>query len=201
MTHSDPFSVSLGRHSAPVIALCALLCIVKVPMSHLAGHVCGCRGNNGMRICTCTCPPACMLRLPVWGGYTDLCFHCSFWTEYFPWMSLPPLLSSSGTSGPWIWLALDGEHSVVCAGQVLCHLVWVWHCSWWPQPEHCGNICWDSWVWMKECSRARNYFPGDLFLFGSILLYWSWVRTHLAVFSAWNPPVMYHPSVFRCYWG
>lgn len=24
---------------------------------------------------------------------------------------------------PWIWLALDGKHSVVCADQVLCHLV------------------------------------------------------------------------------
>lgn len=26
---------------------------------------------------------------------------------------------------PWIWLALDGKHSVVCADQVLCHLICV----------------------------------------------------------------------------
>lgn len=92
---------------------------------------------------------------------------------------------------PWIWLVLDGDHSAVCAGQVLCHLIQVWHCSWWPQPEHCGNICWDIWDWMKECSEAPNYFPGGLFLYGNILIYCSWVGTHLAVFSAWNTPVSF----------
>lgn len=67
----------------------------------------------------------------------------------------------------------------------------------WPQPGHCRNISWDIWVWMKECTLAPNYFPRGLFLFGSILLYCSWVRA-----SSCSVFCLKHPSHLSslCFW-
>lgn len=143
-------------------------------------------GTNGMRICICTCPPACMLCLPVWGGYTDPC------------VSTVPF----GLSISYGWACL-----LFWAHQVLLALDMV--CSWWKtlscmcrpgaMSPHMSvalflvtsaRALWEHLLGYldldEECSLAPNYFPGDLFLFGSILFYCSWVRAHFAMFSAWN---------------
>lgn len=198
MAHSDTSPVSLGRHFVP-IALCALLCIVKAPVSHLAGHVCGCRGNNGTRICTCTCPPSCTLCLPVWGGYTD------------PYVSTV----SFGLSISHGWACLlFWAHQVLLALDIACSHWKTLSCICRPGAVSppmsvalflvtSARALWecllDIWVWMKEPSLAPNYFPGDLFLFGSILLLLG--EGSSCSVSCLKHPVMCHPSLFWYYWG
>lgn len=191
VAHSDTSPVSLGKHFVP-IALCALLCIVKVPASHLAGHVCGCRGNNGIRICVCTCPPACTLS----AGLRRL--HCSFWTEHFPWVSCllfwahKVLLALDIACSHWKTLSCICRPGAVSPPMsVALFLVTSARALW--------ECLLDIWVWMKEPSLAPNYFPGDLFLFGSILLLLG--EGSSCSVSCLKHPVMCHPSLFWYYWG
>lgn len=92
MAHSDTSSVSLGRHFAP-IALCALLCIVRYQHLTLLGMFVVAEGTMKQGFARVH------VHLPVRSFCQfeevtlTLCFHCSFWTEHFPWVSLPPLLS------------------------------------------------------------------------------------------------------------
>lgn len=157
-------SVSLGMHFSHMLPLAllqqrTLAGVVALPCKFVIAE-----GMSRIRICTCstsTCLRA--SATGVWRGCVDLCVSRR-------WFLLDWSLLMGGSSSsselvrcfwPWTWLVLLGKHEVACAGQVLCHL-WVWHCSWWPQPEHCNNFCWATWLWMKEHSLAPKYFPGDL---------------------------------------
>lgn len=164
MAHSGASPVSLGRHFAP-IAHCALLCIVKVPASHLAGMSVFAEGTMEWGFARVH------VHLPVRSIYQ---FEEFTLTPVFPLFLLDwafpmgELASSSELIRcfwPWTWLALGGEHLMELYVQARC-CVTSWHCSWWPQPEHCRNICWDICVWTKECYLAPNYFPEDHFLYG-----------------------------------
>lgn len=90
--------VSLGKHFAPIALLprCALL---RYQHPTLLGMFVVAGGTMEWGFAHVQVHLSVALSASLRSFPWHLCFHCSFWTEHFPRMSLPPRLSSSGASG------------------------------------------------------------------------------------------------------
>lgn len=192
MASSATSPVSLGRHFVP-IALCALLCPPCWACLWLQRE----QWNEDLHVYMSTClyTLSASLRRLHW----PLCFHCSFWTEHFPWVSLPPLLSSSGASG--LGYSLFSMESTQLYVQARCCVT----------SYKCGIVPGDLSQSTAGTSAGISGFgwrnalkPQIIFLeaFSCMVVYWFIALGWGLILQCFLPEIpQFHSSLFQCYWG